>query len=161
MSSSQPSLSYNVTNILEPHTSSKHQTFEQIELENDPKNMQEIIKIHKRSDIRERITNLLNLSKRFMPAAEKFLAKKDNLETVLQQYQINSIDERRILHNIIFILEEHNTYLQEKINYENAVNSILFSGATIRYAAQQYNINPVLIFKNNIYGGIFITERVK
>jgi len=44
-SPSQPSLSYNVTNILEPHTSSKHQTFEQIELENDPINMQEIIKV--------------------------------------------------------------------------------------------------------------------
>jgi len=82
-----------------------------------------------------------------MPAVEKFLAKKDNLETVLQKYQINSIDERRILHNIIFILEEHDTYLQEKNNYKNAVHSVLSSGATIEYAAQQCNINPVLLDK--------------
>lgn len=83
-----------------------------------------------------------------MPIVEELLVKKNIFETVQQKYKINSVEERRILHSIIFILEENNTYLQEKINYQNAVR-LTRSNVTVEDAAQQCNIDPKLL-KNEI-----------
>ncbi|XP_025264121.1 uncharacterized protein LOC112637793 [Camponotus floridanus] len=140
-SSASQSPSFNVT-ILEPNTLSIYQTFEKIKLEND---MQKIVKIYERFDIRQRITNFLNLSERLMSAAEEVLIIQKNLENVVKTYEITSEEEHRILISIIFILEQNNQYLEEKKEYENAVPRLLTFDGSVENAAKNYNINHKLL----------------